>query len=290
MPDNANLSPQVSIAIHCPSCGNHYKFTHHSGPVPTRFHCFACGSEFNLPSPLITPCSTEQPDAAVDIEPPPPPPDDADPLLPSEAHPHVDDEDSIIPANELEDEAPDQTATSNAPENIAIETLPNPPIAPSRRGGRLWPWLLLLLLLISGIGVVLNQQRWLNAPLLLSVRAWWAPQRSLGWEITDIEPQWLPRHHAKPLLALTFNLHNHALFRRSPPPLLSTFRTMDSHHIESPQVVVLMQHLTQKQLMQEPWIPPENDHSDLPANSYRHYSIIFNNAPKLLKTIDLSLN
>jgi len=261
------------IEVCCPECGSHYRFAAPDGAPPQRFLCQACDSCFTIES---QPNKVLLEDQAQQTTPPEPKPSPAPIAIANDA--------PIIPATE-DLSPPLLSPPHRSPPHQSPQAMP----APQPRG-KLWPWLLVLLLLISGIGFWLNHSRWMMAEIPLSVRAWWAPQRSLGWKIHDIHSQWVSRPQGKPLLTLSFTLENHTLFHRPPPPLLATFHTRNSHHIASPRVIVLTQQPTQQQLMQTPWIPPQEDHRKVPANGRLSYTVVFNNPPKLLKNIDLSLN
>ncbi len=151
--------------------------------------------------------------------------------------------------------------------------------------------MLLLLLIISGIGFWFNQARWLNTSLPLTIRAWWAPQRSIGWEIDQIRPQWLPRDHAPPLLAIALQLHNRAFLSRAAPPVLLTLQVRNPQHASTgPQLVALTQQPSLVQLSQVPWQSPEDDHRPIGANGQRGYTIILDHTPKLLESVELALN
>ncbi|MDX8409293.1 MAG: hypothetical protein R8J84_04505 [Mariprofundales bacterium] len=296
---NKPSAPEEWMEVCCPDCSKHYRFKLLDSTTPKRFLCHECHCEFQLQSTTEAPLETCAPESVVPTISAHPTPTES--ITPATEH------DTPIPptiATDTEESklGPDPSTTS-ATENAApipptihptkIPTPPPPMRAPEPpvAQGKLWPWLLLLLLLISGIGFWFNQTRWLEASLPLTVRAWWAPQRSIGWEIDHIRPQWLPRDHAPPLLAIALQLHNRAFLRRAAPPVLLTLQVRNPQQPSAgPQLVALTQQPSLVQLSQIPWQPPENDHRPIGANGHRGYTIILDHTPKFLESVELALN
>jgi len=144
--------------------------------------------------------------------------------------------------------------------------------------------------MMAAIGGWMNAQAWSHTPLLQSVQAWWAPQRSIGWSITHIRPQWVNRQNAPPLLALGLQLHNDILFDRPPPPLLLTTRIRGNILAKESQLVMLHHQPSLTQLEQPNWHPPAEDRTPIPAGGERNYTIVLDHPPKLLKSVELTLN
>jgi len=147
-----------------------------------------------------------------------------------------------------------------------------------------------LLLMIAGIGGWLNQQAWSHTQLVESVHAWWAPQRSIGWQISQARPQWINRQDAPPLLAIGVELRNGVLFDRAPPPLLLTTHIRGDNEAAESQLVTLHKQPSLIQLEQPSWQPPTADRTPIAAGAGRSYTIVLNHPPKLLESVELTLN
>lgn len=170
-----------------------------------------------------------------------------------------------------------------APTSVATAPLATPPV-------RLWPWLMALLLIVAAIGGWLNRQAWAHAPLLQSLEAWWAPQRSIGWGITATEPQWITRRDAPPLLAIGLQLHNKVMFDRPPPPLLLITHRRGARKPGDAQLVTLHHQPSLTQLEQPDWHPPEADRTPIAAGGERDYTVVLDHPPDLLESVELTLN
>ncbi|MDQ6964743.1 MAG: hypothetical protein Q9M13_07485 [Mariprofundales bacterium] len=250
-----------TIEIGCPNCGSRYRL-----PPPTdgtahrnsyHFHCTACDALFTT-HPTRRDTMREQADSR------------QEPLKPAEPTPKL-----ITPQQEA--------APLTAPLTAAAE----PPAAPTIQ---LWPWLTALLLTVAATGGWVNQQQWSHSPLAESIYAWWAPQRSIGWQILQPRAQWVSRQDAPPLLAIGIQLHNGVLFDRLPPPLLLTTHTRGDSDATESQLVALHHQPSLQQMEQTIWQPPSEDRTPIHAGTERNYTIILDHPPKLLTSVELTLN
>ncbi|MDX8413591.1 MAG: zinc ribbon domain-containing protein [Mariprofundales bacterium] len=259
----ANASPHEgatsTIEIGCPNCGSRYRLAIADSDARERhFHCLSCDNHF---------ATTLQSANRINVTPPEP---------------------SVTPASDSASAIfPNIVTTPITPQPVCAAAAPPLHAAPSVR---LWPWLMALLLIVAGIGGWLNQQAWLHTPLVESVHAWWAPQRSIGWQISHPRPQWINRQDAPPLLAIGVELRNGVLFDRTPPPLLLTTHIRGDNRAAESQLVTLHQQPSLTQLEQPSWQPPSADRTPISAGVRRSYTIVLNHPPKLLKSVELTLN
>ncbi len=261
--------------VTCPNCSSRYRLPEppENGEV-CAFHCHRCDTRFQMswgalapPDTAAAPPSEPQREETVDDNGAEPQPAPAETETGEESAPPP----PIVPT--MTDFADDTHATSP------------PPAAPTLR---LWPWLLTLLLLIAALGLWINSDAWARSQLIESVRAWWAPQRSIGWQIRRGEPQWITREGAKPLLAIAIHLHNGVLFDRPPPPLLLT--THSDHAEDDTHLIVLHRQPTLAQLEQPNWQPPSEDHTPIPAGGGRDYLVVLDQPPTTLRSVEIALH
>jgi len=245
--------------------------------------------------PETQPEQDDEADKSTDFTPPQAEPDDFSDDHSDERSRTDEDHDAdsiIIPAREawMED---DPTAASQAEQTEAEQayaddgtdtSLPSPP--PPRAKLRIMPWLMAVVLLITGSGFWLNHDAWMDDPWLRSVLL----NVGIGLEIRDkdwhinpdsVEATWLERGNKETVLVITGEVHNLLQTDLLPPLIHFTLFARDN-----PDELILERDLviTRPPLMQAirqaPYLPPAHDTTPVAALGKRGFVLVLEDMPQ----------
>lgn len=274
VPMTKSGSAPPASTLFCPFCGSAYRLQPPPPPGEHPFHCHHCDGRFRAEIARPLSPAAEKPSAVDGATPP---------------------RNGATAAEAVPTPPMDGAAATGAGEPPIIPTMTDfadapiaaPPKAPAQR---LWPWLLAMLFLVALLGLGIHQQAWSHSRLIETIRAWWAPQRSIGWRLSHGKPQWIARRGAPPLLAISLRLHNGVLFDRPPPPIIVTARSNDPAVEPVTTLAMLFHHPTLAQLQQPEWQPPDEDRAPVPAGGSRDYLIVLDRPPPSLADVEIALH
>jgi len=202
-----------------------------------------------------------------------------------------------IDLQELNEEPRDETATNNDPEPtdkaLAIsETVE--PTPPARKEISIWPWLVVILLIISGTGFWYKQDVWLDHPWVRSVLINLhlpVSVRDKDWVIVpeSVQGNWLKRDDGTQVLIIQGRIENLLYCELSPPKILVKF--FDESGITDSleeRIMPITEPPSMEKVKHAPFVTPALDRVAVEAQGQRGFFIVLESLPE--QAADFTLN
>lgn len=160
--------------------------------------------------------------------------------------------------------------------------------APIRKGPSLWPWLLIILLIIAAASFWANRGAWLSDPWLRSVLMNMdvpLDVRNTDWRVTpeSVQSQWVRRDDGKQILVIEGRVKNQLQAELPPPHLrLRLFAADDPAHMLSEYILPITQPPLLGAIRRAPYSAPPEDTVPVTALGDRGFILILENAPKAM--------
>jgi len=170
-----------------------------------------------------------------------------------------------------------------------------PEEAPVQKNASLWPWLLIVLLIIATTGFWINRDAWLSDPWLRSVLMNMDVPirvRDTDWRIIpeSVRSQWVLRNDGRHVLVIEGRVKN-LLQTDLPPPRLKLrlFAAGDPERVLSEQVLSITQPPLLGAIRKAPYTPPPPDTVPVTARGERGFILVLENAPEFMGDFTLQV-
>lgn len=168
------------------------------------------------------------------------------------------------------------------------------PIPPARNDISIWPWLVVILLIISGAGFWYKQDAWLDHPWVRSVLINLhlpITVRDKDWVIVpeSVQGNWLKRDDGSQVLIIQGRIENHLYCELSPPKILVRF--FDESGISEPleeRVMPITEPPSMEKVKHAPFVAPGLDLVAVEAQGQRGFFLVLESLPE--RTADFTLN
>lgn len=197
----------------------------------------------------------------------------------------------IIPGNELGEEFKEEPSQEkNEAPAIAEEPVPS---IPRRKKSRIWPWLVMMLMLIGGGGFYFKQDVWLAHPwvrsLLINSKID-VPLLNEDWNIVSdsVQGQWITRQDNSRILLIEGRVENQLYCSMSPPKILVRFYMPGSDKIVSEQLMQITEPPTLEKIQQAPFSAPPIDTVPVESRGSRSFMLVFEELPADANNFELS--
>ena len=188
------------------------------------------------------------------------------------------------PAEATAEESTDSEPTPADEAVTAAETLE--PAPPARKEIAIWPWLVVILLIISGTGFWYKQDAWLDHPWVRSVLInLYLPVavRDKDWVIApeSVQGNWLKRDDGSQVLIIQGRIENRLYCELSPPKILVRF--FDESGINESleeRVMPITEPPSMEKVKHAPFVTPELDHVAVEAQGQRGFFLVVESLPE----------
>lgn len=202
------------------------------------------------------------------------------------------DEESGAAPSEITAEASTNSEPVAANEAITPSELQEP-IPPSRSDISIWPWLVVILLVISGGGFWYKQDVWLDHPWVRSVLINLhlpVAVRDKDWVIVpeSVQGNWLKRDDGSQVLIIQGRIENRLYCELSPPKILVRF--FDESGIDDAleeRVMPITEPPSMEKVKHAPFDKPELDRVAVEAQGQRGFFLVLESLPE--QAADFSL-
>jgi len=165
-------------------------------------------------------------------------------------------------------------------------------LLPERAQTRIWHWLILVLLCISGLGIWHNQKQWLAQPWVRSLMM--NMQLSVSsnpadWGILkdNIHSQWIDRQDHSRVLFIDGYIQNRLLSDRTPPSIQISFFDMPNSSAIQTRTIAITEPPSLPTIRHAPYIAPATDQIPISAGGKRAFTLVIENVPK--QALELSM-
>lgn len=195
---------------------------------------------------------------------------------------------AIVPKHEILSVAKIIEANNNTPppsESEETTETPEPPVALRRKKSRIWPWLVMMLLLLGSGGFYFKQDAWLGHPwvrsLLINAHIT-LPLRNEDWSIVSdsVQAQWISRQDGSRILLIEGKVENRLYCSMYPPKILVRFFAPGSNEMVAEQTHIITEPPTVRQIRQAPYITPAKDKIPVESRGSRTFMLVIENSPK----------
>ncbi len=254
--------------IECPKCYAGYRLDQID--VDAILVCHRCGHEFRMSDAREVKKPVPE-SAAVNAE---PAMDDEQPASAPDIPLGVTKSGSV-PAADSSPIVPDRPGIQSQPVDVA----------PAQKGGGLWPWFLIVLLIIAAAGFWINRDAWLADPWLRSVLMNMdipIKVQDTDWRIIpeSVHSQWVRRDDGRHVLVIEGRVKNLLQTDLPPPRLkLSLFAAEDANRLLSKQILPITQPPLLGAIRKAPYSPPPLDTVPVTARGERGFILVLEDAP-----------
>ncbi len=192
---------------------------------------------------------------------------------------------------EASSEAPVETDIADA---LPADSEPFEPAAPTRKEISIWPWLVVILLMVSGTGFWYKQDAWLDHPwvrsLLINLHLP-VTVRDKDWLIVpeSVQGNWLKRDDGSQVLIIQGRIENLLYCELSPPKILVRF--FDESGITDSleeRVMPITEPPSMEKVKHAPFVVPDLDHIAVEAQGQRGFFLVLESLPE--QAADFTLN
>lgn len=168
------------------------------------------------------------------------------------------------------------------------------PIPPARNDISIWPWLVVILLIISGAGFWYKQDAWLDHSWVRSVLINLhlpITVRDKDWVIVpeSVQGNWLKRDDGSQVLIIQGRIENRLYCELSPPKILVRF--FDESGISEPleeRIMPITEPPSMEKVKHAPFVTPGLDLVTVEAQGQRGFFLVLESLPE--RTADFTLN
>ena len=168
------------------------------------------------------------------------------------------------------------------------------PTPPARKEIRIWPWLVVILLIISGVGFWYKQDAWLDHPWVRSVLINLhlpVTVRDKDWVIVpeSVQGNWLKRDDGSQVLIIQGRIENLLYCELSPPKILVRFFD-ESGITESleERIMSITEPPSMEKVKHAPFVTPGLDRVAVEAQGQRGFFLVLESLPE--QAADFTLN
>lgn len=190
--------------------------------------------------------------------------------------------------------------TSSAPDNTphiqlrAEDEVGVAPTAPYRSNVEIWPWLIVMLLVIGSVGFWYKKDAWLDDPWFRSVLINLhlpVEVRDRDWFIipSSVQGHWLERDDGSQVLIIEGRIENLLYCDLAPPKILVRFFD-DTGITESlgEKLMAITEPPSMEQIRHAPFKLPDSDKIDIESQGQRGFFLVVENLPE--RTADFTLS
>jgi len=268
------------MLVSCPQCKANYQLDATIRNVVLV--CHRCGTEFNLDQPQeATPLPVYE--EAV--------------LFESIEQPYSNLNNQREASNDKPESYPQQD-NANPPdyqeEGKAAAYLSEDHLLPERQSLKLWPWLILVLLCISSLGIWKHQQQWLAQPwlrsLMMNIQLTVAPNPAdWGIEQEDLHSQWIDRQDGSRVLFIDGYIKNRLLSNQIPPAIQISFFDMPNSSAIQTRTIVITEPPSLPTIRHTPYIAPAIDQIPVSAGGKRAFTLVIENVPEQARELSMMI-
>lgn len=188
----------------------------------------------------------------------------------------------VLSIAKILEEGGDDTPPSEAE---ASEEVPEEPMVLRRKKSSIWPWLVMILLLLGSSGFYFKQDTWLSHPwvrsLLINAHIP-LPVRNEDWSIVSdsVQAQWISRQDGSRVLLIEGKVENRLYCSMNPPKILVRFFAPGSNNLQAEQTHIITEPPTVGQIRQAPYITPAKDKVPVESRGSRTFMLVIENSPK----------
>lgn len=168
-----------------------------------------------------------------------------------------------------------------------------PPTSLRRKKSRIWPWMVMILLLLGGSGFYFKQDAWLNHPwvrsLLLNARIA-LPPRNEDWRIVSesVHGEWITRQDGSRILLIEGKVENRLYYSMNPPAILVRFFAPGANEPVAEQTLPITEPPVLKQIQRAPYISPGKDSVPIESRGGRTFMLVIEGSPEGANHFELS--
>lgn len=150
---------------------------------------------------------------------------------------------------------------------------------------RIWHWLVLVLLCISGLGLWQNQKQWLAQPwvrsLMMNMQVSVASNPA-DWSILKdhIHSQWIDRQDHSRVLFIDGYIQNLLLSDQTPPAIQVSFFDMPNSRAIQTRTMAITEPPSLPTIRHVPYIVPDIDQVPVGAGRKRAFTLVIENVPE----------
>jgi len=187
-----------------------------------------------------------------------------------------------------------ELSLSPAKEPLPAVPLSEKMILPKRGKPRIWPWLMLVLLSISVLGIWKNQQQWLSQPWVRSVMMNMAlPIKPSvdDWELVkkSLKSQWVDRQDGSRVLLVRGDIQNRLLSDQTPPRISVSFFDISHKHLIQTRSISIYEPPSLAEIQHAPYLPPAVDTVPVVGGGKRAFTLVLENVPEEYQEISMSI-
>jgi len=191
----------------------------------------------------------------------------------------------------------DNMSTPHTPlhENTTPPPLDAMPLAPQRKKVRLWPWLTVVLLIITGFGIQYNQDIWLQQAWVRNILAqlhYPLHTQANDWLIlrNQSHRQWMTRQNGSKVLILTGSIQNRLDAPQLPPQLIVQFYDAANTSPTQSSTLSITMPPSLPQIRHAPYIAPDIDLTPISAHGQRDFTFVFEQIPEQSREISIDIS
>ncbi|MDX8398066.1 MAG: hypothetical protein R8K49_07085 [Mariprofundaceae bacterium] len=244
------------MLITCPQCKAHYQL--HRIEQSVILVCHRCNTEFAT--------TQHQPSLITDQ---------------SKAESTLQNQPSITPTSE--------SSPKNSPEPHIPEQA-----YPARKQAHIWPWLIFILISISGFGLWQHQQQWQAQPWLRSIMLQVQipiQQHASDWKLMQDQShsQWITRQDNSQILFIDSAIKNLLSAKQAPPTLQLRFYAAPNSPAIQSRIIAITEPPSLPNIRHAPFIAPATDLTPVMEHQSRTFSLVIENIPKHARNFTLSV-
>jgi len=177
-------------------------------------------------------------------------------------------------------------------DDIPHVQLPEDHRLPRRRQTRIWHWLILVLLCISGLGIWSNQKQWLAQPwvrsLMMNIQIS-VDSTPADWSIIkdNLHSQWIDRQDDSRVLFIDGYIQNRLLSDQIPPSIQISFFDMPNSHAIQTRTVAITEPPSLPTIRHTPYTAPPVDLVPVSPGGKRAFTLVIENVPE--QALELSM-
>ncbi|MDQ6968796.1 MAG: hypothetical protein Q9M14_08960 [Mariprofundaceae bacterium] len=210
------------------------------------------------------------------------------------ALPSSDSEPVRPPQQADETDETDETDSGAEQHDIPHIQLSEDRLLPERGQTRLWYWLILVLLCLSGLGIWNNQKQWLAQPWMRSLMMnmqFSVTSSPADWGIIkdNIHSQWIDRQDNSRVLFIDGYIQNRLLSDQTPPAIQVSFFDMPNSHAILTRTITITEPPSLPQIRHAPYIAPAIDQVSVSAGGQRAFTLVIENVPKQARELSIQI-
>lgn len=200
--------------------------------------------------------------------------------------------DPDLNAEQLDAKQPDEKQLDTKQDDIPHIQLSEDRLLPKRRQTRIWHWLVLVLLCISGLGIWSNQKQWLAQPwvrgLMMNIQIS-VDSSPADWSIVkdNLHSQWIDRQDDSRVLFIDGYIQNRLLSDQIPPSIQISFFDVPNSHAIQTRTIAITEPPSLPTIRHAPYTAPPVDQVPISAGGKRAFTLVIENVPA--QALELSM-